>query len=132
MGKAHQLNLAVEIEKATTRIGPHVLETPLFHSVYLSELNWPGLGRKPIQTPNQGWLDPRGAGAVGVYCPTGGVGSAPADRPIHHKGVDLVDHSSNVCRRYFGHRQSQRSEHLLPLWKVTEGLLLAELRTKLH
>jgi len=42
-----------------------------------------------------------------VAGPGGSVGSAPADRPIHHKGVDLVDHSSNVCRRYFGHRQRQ-------------------------
>ena len=84
MGKAHQLNLAVEIEKAATRIGPHVLETPLFHSVYLSELNWPGVGRLPIQTPIQGWLDPRRAGAAGLHRPAGGFGSAPSNRPIRH------------------------------------------------
>jgi threonine dehydratase len=39
MGKAKNLNLTNEIEKAAQRIGPHVLRTPLFHSVYLGELN---------------------------------------------------------------------------------------------
>jgi threonine dehydratase len=39
MSKTNDLNLAEEIEKAAQRIGPHVLRTPLFHSVYLGELN---------------------------------------------------------------------------------------------
>jgi threonine dehydratase len=39
MGRAEELNLTEEIRQAARRIGPHVLETPLFHSVYLGELN---------------------------------------------------------------------------------------------
>jgi threonine dehydratase len=39
MSKAKELNLTEEIRQAARRIGPHVLETPLFHSAYLSELN---------------------------------------------------------------------------------------------
>ena len=39
MSKAQELNLTEEIRQAAQRIGPHVLETPLFHSVYLDELN---------------------------------------------------------------------------------------------
>jgi len=36
---SEQMNLVEEIEKAAQRIGPHVLETPLFPSSYLSALN---------------------------------------------------------------------------------------------
>lgn len=39
MGKARDLNLVREIAAAASRIGPHVLETPLFQSVYLGEMN---------------------------------------------------------------------------------------------
>jgi len=39
LNKAKKLNLTEEIRQAAQRIGPHVLQTPLFHSVYLSELN---------------------------------------------------------------------------------------------
>lgn len=39
MGKAKDLNLIKEIGKAAKRIGPHLLQTPLFQSVYLGELN---------------------------------------------------------------------------------------------
>jgi len=39
MSKAKELNLTEEIRQAARRIGPHVLDTPLFHSAYLSELN---------------------------------------------------------------------------------------------
>jgi threonine dehydratase len=39
MSKAKDLNLKEEIRQAARRIGPHVLETPLFHSAYLDDLN---------------------------------------------------------------------------------------------
>ena len=39
MSTAQELNLTEEIRQAARRIGPHVLETPLFHSAYLAELN---------------------------------------------------------------------------------------------
>ena len=39
MSKAQELNLTDEIRRAARRIGPHVLETPLFQSAYLAELN---------------------------------------------------------------------------------------------
>jgi len=39
MTPSEELRLVEEIDRAAARIGPHVLETPLFHSVYLSELN---------------------------------------------------------------------------------------------
>jgi len=39
MSKVQELNLVEEIENAARRIGPHVLRTPLFQSVYLDELN---------------------------------------------------------------------------------------------
>lgn len=39
MSKAQDLNLTDEIRQAALRIGPHVLETPLFQSLYLGELN---------------------------------------------------------------------------------------------
>ena len=37
--RVEELQLVTEIENAARRIGPHVLRTPLFHSVYLDELN---------------------------------------------------------------------------------------------
>ena len=37
--RVEELQLVAEIENAARRIGPHVLRTPLFHSVYLDELN---------------------------------------------------------------------------------------------
>ena len=39
MDKAKDLNLVKEITRAAKRIGPHLLQTPLFQSVYLGELN---------------------------------------------------------------------------------------------
>jgi threonine dehydratase len=39
MDKAKDLNLVKEIARAAKRIGPHLLQTPLFQSVYLGELN---------------------------------------------------------------------------------------------
>ena len=39
MSEVQQLNLVEDIEKAARRIGPHVLRTPLFRSVYLGELS---------------------------------------------------------------------------------------------
>jgi len=39
MSKVQELNLIDEIRRAARRIGPHVLETPLFQSAYLAELN---------------------------------------------------------------------------------------------
>lgn len=39
MSTAEQLNLVEETGRAARRIGPHVLRTPLFRSVYLDELN---------------------------------------------------------------------------------------------
>jgi threonine dehydratase len=39
MSTTENPNLVEEIEKAADRIGPHVLRTPLFRSVYLDELN---------------------------------------------------------------------------------------------
>lgn len=38
MSRAQELNLHREIDRAAVRIGPHVLKTPLFHSVYLSDM----------------------------------------------------------------------------------------------
>ena len=39
MTPSQELRLVEEIDRAAVCIRPHVLETPLFHSVYLSELN---------------------------------------------------------------------------------------------
>ena len=55
------VNLPQEIEHAARRIGPHVLYTPLFHSVYLGELNGGEVGLKLESEQYTGSFKARGA-----------------------------------------------------------------------
>ena len=61
MSKVQQLKLVEEIEKAAQRIGPHVLHTPLFRSVYLEELNGGTVGLKLESEQYTGSFKARGA-----------------------------------------------------------------------
>ena len=82
MIKAKNLNLTDEIEKAAQRIGPHVLRTPLFHSVYLGELNqWRRLSQTRKRTVHRFLQGARRVEQSAVAA-TGAQGQWPAHRLV--------------------------------------------------